>query len=400
MKKNLLFVINTLGRAGAETALLELLRILAGNQYNIDLYVLMGQGELARKLPQGINLLNKKYSYLSVLSGRGRKYMYTNIARQAFRHGAIFKNLTYIISNFTDMAKSRHIWPDKLLWRVLSDGGIMFNKEYDLAVAYIEGGSAYYVADHVKAKKKAVFIHIDYKKAGYTRKLDKGCYGRFDVIFPISGEVKNRFLEVYPEYQGKTKVFHNIINQEHIKKLARKPGGFSDNFNGTRLLTVGRLTYQKAYPIAIEAMRLLKEDGYNVRWYVLGEGPERQALEQCIAEKGLNRDFVLCGAADNPYPYYKQAGIYVHATRFEGKSIAIQEAQTLGCAVVASDSSGNRGQIEDGADGILCQLDAYSIKEAIASLLDNPARCRKFAEKAKLKKITYDNDIKMLTELV
>lgn len=400
MKKNLLFVINTLGRAGAETALLGLLRILAGNQYNIDLYVLMGQGELAKKLPQGVNLLNKKYSYLSVLSGKGRKYMYKNIARQAFRHGAIFKNFVYIISNLANMVKSRHILPDKLLWRVLSDGGTIFNKEYDLAAAYIEGGSAYYVADHVKAKKKAAFIHIDYKKAGYTKKLDKGCYSRFDAIFPISDEVKKSFLEIYPEYAEKTKVFHNIVNQEQIIRLSEEPGGFNDNFNGTRLLTVGRLTYQKAYPVAIEAMRLLKEDGYNVRWYVLGDGPEKQALKQFIAEKGLNGDFVLCGAADNPYPYYKQAGIYVHATRFEGKSIAIQEAQTLGCAVVASDSSGNREQVENGIDGILCQLDALSIKKAIASLIDNPAKCREFGEKAKLKKITYDNEIKMLMELV
>lgn len=133
---------------------------------------------------------------------------------------------------------------------------------------------------------------------------------------------------------------------------------------------------------------------------MLGDGPEKQALKQFIAEKGLNGDFVLCGAADNPYPYYKQAGIYVHATRFEGKSIAIQEAQTLGCAVVASDSSGNREQVENGIDGILCQLDALSIKKAIASLIDNPAKCREFGEKAKLKKITYDNEIKMLMELV
>ena len=161
MKKELLFVINTLSRAGAETALLELLRIIAGikdsngnNKYNIDIYVLMGQGELAGKLPEGVNLLNKKYSHFSVLSNKGRHYMYRRIARQVFKNGAVFKNFFYIISNFADMARSHHIWPDKLLWRVLSDGAEFTEKEYDLAVSYIEGGSAYYTAEHVKAKKK------------------------------------------------------------------------------------------------------------------------------------------------------------------------------------------------------------------------------------------------------
>jgi len=146
-------------------------------------------------------------------------------------------------------------------------------------------------------------------------------------------------------------------------------------------------------------MRLLKEDGYNVRWYVLGEGPERQALEQCILDAGLRGEFVLCGAVDNPYPYYRQAGLYVHATRFEGKSIAIQEAQTLGCVVVASDSSGNREQIDDGIDGILCGLDAVSVKNAIAGLLDNPAKRKEFGKKAAAKKITYENEIEMLLGL-
>ncbi|MCI9077846.1 MAG: glycosyltransferase [Lachnospiraceae bacterium] len=407
MGKELLFVINTLSRAGAETALLELLHIISGikdsagnNKYNIDIYVLMGQGELAGKLPKGVRLLNKKYSHFSVLSGKGRHYMYRHIASQALWHGAIFKNFFYIISNFTDMLKSRHIWPDKLLWRVLADGAEFTEKEYDLAVSYIEGGSAYYTAEHVKAKKKAVFIHTDYKKAGYTRKLDNRCYEKFDIIFPISDEVKEQFLKVYPEYRNKTKVFHNIINQKRLRKLAGKPGGFNDGFDGIRLLTVGRLTYHKAYPVAIEAMRLLKKDGYNVRWYVLGEGPERQALEQRISDAGLKGEFVLCGAVDNPYPYYRQAGLYIHATRFEGKSIAIQEAQTLGCAIVASDNGSNREQIEDGTDGILCSLDAVSVKNAVEWLLDNPAKRHEFGKRATEKKITYENEITMLLALV
>ena len=71
-----------------------------------------------------------------------------------FVRGTVFCLLPYLLSSLADMLKRRKVLPDKLLWRVLSDGGERFAEEYDLAVAYLEGGSAYYVADHVRAKKK------------------------------------------------------------------------------------------------------------------------------------------------------------------------------------------------------------------------------------------------------
>ena len=57
----------------------------------------------------------------------------------------------------------------------------------------------------------------------------------------------------------------------------------------------------------------------------MGEGELRNKLQQKIDSLGLKEDFLLLGAKENPYPYYKQCDLYVHATRFEGKSIAIQE---------------------------------------------------------------------------
>ena len=67
--KKILFVINTLGRAGAETALLELLRRLDAEEYEISLYVLLGQGEMISQVPQRVHVKNKKICTASVLSG-------------------------------------------------------------------------------------------------------------------------------------------------------------------------------------------------------------------------------------------------------------------------------------------------------------------------------------------
>lgn len=399
MSKRILFVMNTLGHAGAETALLELLNRLEAS-YEIDLYVLMGQGELVSKLPSGVRLLNRSFSDCSVHSAKGRLRMAGTVMKAMFNRATVIGLFPYLCRNLWAMLKKHRIQTDKLLWRVLSDGGMRIPQEYDLAVAFLEGGAAYYVADHVKARKKAAFIHIDYEQAGYTRNLDRDCYLQFDVLFPIAEEIRDKLLLIYPECADRTQLFHNMINRTVILKKSVREEGFTDGYTGTRILTVGRLTSQKSYPVAIQAMKLLKDAGCRARWYVLGEGEERRALERQIAEYGLEEDFILAGAVENPFPYYRQTDLYVHATRFEGKSIAIQEAQILGCAIIASDCTGNREQIVHGSDGILCKLSPEAVKDAILELLADKPLCERLRQEAARKQVTYDEDIELLTRLL
>lgn len=398
--KKVLFVINTLGCAGAETALIELLRTMDKDAYEISLYILMGQGEMIDKIPENVKVLNDHYCRDSVLSKQGKQVMIKTVWKSFWKNGRELSKFAYMVRTYSVMRKKGKIQPDKILWRVISDGSPRLQETYDLAVAYLEGGSTYYVAEHVKAKKKAAFVHIDYESSGYTKAMDRNCYDKIDRIFTVSDEVKKHFLNFYPKYQDKVMVFHNIINQEAIIEKAEEGPGFTDTFDGIRLLTVGRLNYQKAYDIAIDAMKRIKDAGYKARWYILGEGSERNMLEKKVKELGLEKEFLMPGAVSNPFPYYKQADIYVHATRFEGKSIAIQEAQTLGCAIVASDCNGNREQIIHGEDGLLCKLDSKSIADSIISLIDDKEKRRKISEAARKKDIVHKGEIKLLLELM
>lgn len=400
----ILFVINTLGQAGAETALLSLLQTLAREKgearYEISLYVLTGQGEMASRLPADVRLLNKKYREESVLTAKGRKYLKKTVLKAMFTRGTVVKLFPYLVKNTCAMLGKKRLLPDKLLWRVLSDGGMVLPEEYDLAVSYLEGGAAYFVADHVKAAKKAAFIHVDYEKAGYTRALDKDCYLAFDKIFTVSDEVREAFLKAYPELPDKTEVFHNILNKEEIVRRAEEGEGFTDGFTGMRLLSVGRLTAQKAFEVSVDAMKRLKDAGKNVRWYVLGEGDQRKKLQEQIDALGLTEDFILYGAVNNPYPFMKQADIYVHASRFEGKSIAIQEAQILGKPMVVSDCSGNREQVCHGRDGLMCGLTPDSLAENIMLLLEDEALRRKLGAAAAKKNADAAEEIQKLLSML
>ena len=398
--KKVLFVINTLGRAGAEMALLELLRQLSGHDVEISLYVLTGQGEMLDQLPEGVKLLNRKYCNCSVHTSEGKKKLAVTSLKALFRRATVVRRFPYLVKQTFSMIKKGKIMPDKLLWRVLSDGAEFFKEEYDLAVAYIEGGSTYYVHDHVNAKKKAAFFHVDYSMAGYTRSLDKECYLQYDKVFPVSDEVKDAFLKVYPECKEKTEVFHNLINQERVHRLSKEEGGFSDDYDGYRILTVGRLMAQKDFGQSIEAMKMLKDKGIKARWYILGEGEERENLEKLIEKLDLKNDFFLLGVTNNPYVYMAQADLYVHATRFEGKSIAIQEAQILGCSLLVSDCSGNREQVVHGVDGLLCELTPEGICKGVITLLEDEEKRKEYGKEAAKRKMTESTEIDKMLSLL
>ena len=377
--KKVLFVINTMGQAGAERAMLELMKLMNLPDYEISLLVLLNRGELFSEVPGFVKVLNPNPDSGSVLAG-AKPALAKLVIGKSFRNASFFRNIPWLFRNFQEQKKAGRVQPDKLLWKIVSDGTAVLKETYDAAVAYLEGGAAYYVADHVRAKRKMAFIHIEYGKSGFTPVLDHGCYDKMDRIYAVSLGVKESFLQMYPALAGKTKIFNNVINTDLIKKRAEEGAGFTDGFRGFRIVTIGRLHYQKGYDITIPVVMKLRERGYDVRWYVLGDGPQRKEVEQWIQEAGAEKDFILLGAVRNPYPYLKQCDLYVHATRYEGKSIAIEEAQALGKAVIASDCPGNREQIRNGENGLLVPLNQEKITEAVITLMEEEGQRRRFEQ--------------------
>ena len=229
-------------------------------------------------------------------------------------------------------------------------------------------------------------------------------YSRITRIFSVSKEAGESFCQVYPEYQDKVRLFRNIIDTDWIKQMSREELPATDPIIQStaryKLLTVGRLNYQKAYDIAIPALRLLREHGFDADWFILGEGPLEKELRTQIKQEGLEEHFILLGSQANPYPYYRQATLYIHATRFEGKSIAIEEAQVLGKAIIASDCTGNREQIVNGVSGYLVPLNAEAIAKHIEQLLSNPQKCHQFEETSAGTDLKHPEDFDAFFELL
>ncbi|EEC58421.1 hypothetical protein BACPEC_00553 [[Bacteroides] pectinophilus ATCC 43243] len=89
-KKSILFVINTMGQAGAEKALLALMNMFDSSRYELYLYVLMAQGEMIHEVPAHVIVLNKRYCDISVLAKAGRSDMIkTVLGGAAFKRRAV-----------------------------------------------------------------------------------------------------------------------------------------------------------------------------------------------------------------------------------------------------------------------------------------------------------------------
>lgn len=387
---------NTLGQAGAERALIELLNRLLSDGYEVDLLVLIPRGELFEALPSDVHLLNPSYSSGSLFSQAGRRYLIGFSLSALFKHGNIIKELPTMLRV---MMKERKISKDKLMWHSIANSAMRLDTTYDLAIAFVEGGSTYYVAKYVQAKQKAAFVHIDYQVAGYSVLLDRDCYNEMSHIFCVSKEVQSSFIQIHPEQADKTHLFYNMLNQTSIRQLAHSDATLFDP-SLTNLVTIARLHPQKGLDLAIDALALLKKKGYQVKWYVCGEGPLRKELELHISSLGLEEDFILLGFKDNPYPYIQQATIYVQPSLFEGKSIAIEEAQTLHKAVVATHCSGVDSQIHHDKDGIICDKDATSIALALQDYLDHPEKRLRHEQYSQTKQWDFETHYQTFKQLM
>lgn len=421
--KSILVVINTLGRAGAEVALMGLLKAI-GPEYDIDLYVITAQGEMVDELPEYVHVLNdmSTYSKEPIHSVAGAKALKKQVIRALFTKGMIIKNLGYLVRE-TVLMLSRCISSeanaqkgfkmDKLLWKSLSDASQVNNKHYDMAIAYLEGGSTYYVADHINADKKVGFVHISYEAAGYTKSLDHGVYDKLDRVYCVSDESAAAYKKFYPEHAAKVMVFHNIIDVKRIKDLAAQnaqwegenpeeqmDGTRGDGQNVTRLLTVGRLNEQKGYDYAIKALALLKKQGIQVRWYALGDGDKRDELVELAKSLDVEDDFVILGIKENPYPYFKECDIYVQPSRFEGKCISMQEAMVLGKPIVATACSGNVEAIENEVNGLLVEVDEVAIADGIKRLIEDSQLRQRLADTAAQIDLGYEGELAQLLALI
>ncbi len=366
MKKNLIFVIDSLDVAGAEKSLVTLLSMIDYSKFSVDLMLFGHGGELEEFVPKEVHVLPPlKYIKFSKLNIKEAiVYSLKKLDFNWLRSRAKY-SISIRMKKYSDPQKAR------IFWQSVSQAIESNYKTYDIAISYAQGVPTFYVAEKVKAMKKIAWVNTSFRLENKDREFQKKFYDQYNQIVAVSDSSKEIFIETFPEYTDKMRVIYDINNSELILKMADIGESFDDQFDGIRILTIGRLNREKGYDMALAACRKLKDTGIKFKWYVLGKGPQKEEIEKFIKEYGLSDYFILLGVKSNPYPYIKHSDIYVQTSRYEGFGLAIAEARMLNVPVITTKFDAVFNQMIDGRNGLVVDMNGDAVYDGIMMMINN-----------------------------
>ena len=256
---------------------------------------------------------------------------------------------------------------------------IVSNEHYDLVVDYGGQQLLYYMVNKLSATRKVSFFHNDYSKWSYYYSADKKYYPRLDNIFSISKTCTDALKKYFPNCAEKVSIMENISSPSMIQAQAED---YTDDLrvmlqeyknDGNNIFcTVAHFCQRKGGDFAIEAAEILKKQHIKFKWLFVGKVLE-QDLFNSIKEKGLVEDMIFVGIQSNPYPYMKLSDIYIQPSRFEGKSISLDEAKILCKPIVVTNFSTVGDQFENGKNGTICEMSGKAVANAVIELINNPS---------------------------
>lgn len=349
---------------GTEKALLNMISELSKEKYDITVLMLEETGGFLSSLPNHVTVeAIECYGEFRDLLHNPPRLSIIQLFKNGQRCRAINFTWHYLLSKLFNN--------NTFLFKYLLKKVSKHNEEYDYAIAYAGPMDfiSYYVLNKLTAIQKIQWIHFDVTKIGFNRKQAEKYYKKFNKVFVVSEEGRQKLVSLIPSIDKKTEVFKNGISPQLIHRQAKEGAGFNDKFDGIRILTVGRLTGEKGQDLAIKSLSRLIKEGHNVRWYCIGDGSSRETYEKLVEEHGLHNQFIFLGAKTNPYPYMDQCDIYVQPSRHEGYCITLAEAKCLNKPIVTTCFTGAQEQIKNNKTGIIVNPDDFRIYQALTYLI-------------------------------
>lgn len=367
-KIKILITAMSLNVGGAEKSLVNLLNMIDLNKYDVDLMLFQKRGVFLKQVPKGIKFVNVKEI----------EVLYQPFKDTLKKEKFSIKNLLLALCRVVCSAYEKIKWKqfDQIRihrWLDFYSKWIPSNeRHYDVGVSFAGGETAYYLVDKVNCDRKVYFFHSDYSKINIDAKLEEIYVNKVDQVVTISEACKVSLQKLFPLNANKVVVLNNLNSSKLVKNLSKefKPEEYS-NDNEIKIVSVGRLHEIKGYDMAIEAASILKKENLAFKWYVVGEGDERAKLEKMILRHDLKDNFLLLGLRENPYPYVLGADVLVQPSRFEGKSVVLDEAKILGVPIVVTNYNSVHDQVKQLETGVIVDMDACSIAQGVKRIIED-----------------------------
>lgn len=327
---------------GAERTMLNLAQGFAGQGYAVDLVLAQAEGPYLAQVPESVRLIELNA-----------------------RHRNAWRTLASLPALVRYLRRER---PDALL-SALNRANITA-----LWARRLAG-----VPGRVAVNEQNTFSHWIQKSTSWRSRMMLRMVRRFypwaDEIVAVSRGVADDLARVTGIPHERIEVIYNPGVTPELRKKARASldhPWFQPN-QPPVLLAVGSLTAQKDFPTLVQAFARVRETR-PVRLLILGEGPERSALEALVRKLDLGQDVSLPGFVDNPYAFMARASVFVLSSRFEGLPTVLVEALYCGALIVATDCpSGPSEILADGRYGKLVPVgDIAALAQTIETTLAEP----------------------------
>ena len=362
--KKILFGITSLTLGGAERVLVDLANELC-NEYDVTIFTIYAKGELEKQLNPKIKL----------------KTLYSNSYEE------LSKIQRKLIAPLKVLLGKRTIYCKKI------------KEDYDVEIAFLEGPITRLFSVENKNTRKIAWIHNDISlvfgkgiKSKIKKTLDKKIYSKYEMLVFVSKDNLKKFRTVYKEIRNKylelvkKDVICNYINQESVLKKAEEKAEIELKKDSMNFVTVARLVEQKGIDRLIEIHNKLIKEGYYHNFYVIGDGVEKEKLQEMVKKYEVEETFHLLGKKENPYPYIKNADYFCLLSRFEGYGMVLEEAKILNKPILITDTAA-REAVEKYENSRIFENSEKGIYEGIKKvILDKKAN---FGSSKEIEK--YDN---------
>ena len=394
MRKRILFIIGILDTGGVSKSMLSLLNVIDKEKYEVSLLMMNTSGAFSDQIPTGVRVLSD--SRLTALTSgfSGVKDLIS------FRKGIGFHPLLAILS----LIRFIFSFIDKSLAGVFLAriSPKITDESFDLIVDYNGQQDLYYMVDKLKGKQKITFFHSDYRKWRYYEKADWKYFGQVDGIYTISEECVSVLKEVFPEYTDKFHLMENISSPSLINKLADEliePALIKQQHDFI-IASLGYVSIGKGSELAIQVAKKLKEVGISFEWWFIGGVTNDWDYQGFVKKNGLEDNVKFLGVKANPYPYLKRADLYVHLSKFEGKSIALDEVKVLCKPIVVTNFSTVHDQFEDRVNASICEMTVEDATDKITELIHNTSLRQSYIDYLKQHIVDNSNEIEKIYSLL
>lgn len=355
-KKTILISTYGLGVGGIEKCLVNFLNVLPEDKFDIDLLLMNPEYDLKKQIKRKVNYIDL-FKYVMTT---------TDTMKEIRKLGGIFRNIKkFVVYCFFRIMVKLHLKPWKTFKKI--------KKNYDIAISYSHNGySPYYVIDKVEAKRKVLWYHNGaYEESKKKYDLDKHYYLKYNNVVAVSTDCYNILNNKFNFKSDQLIILKNIYDKVNVQIKAKEILSIKFKKNFKHIVTVGRLTKEKGADLAVEACAILVDEGYNICWHWVGDGNQKDFIEQKINEYGIEKHFILEGKQINPYPYMNSCDVYVQPSYYEAYSTTITEARILCKPIVTTDVGGMRDQILESKTGLIVGINSIDIADAIKQIITN-----------------------------